>query len=77
MKIKARWNIHGQEQYPNLDRSRVLRILGLGQVMTREFWEEFFRECVEYQLSHVMQRRREGGQIEMEFGFARVDGQVG
>jgi hypothetical protein len=43
--------------------------------MTREFWETFFRECVEYQLSHVRQRW-EGGYISMEFGFARVDGQA-
>lgn len=74
-RIKVRYNQHGQEQYPYLDRSRVLLVRGPAQEMTREFWEAFFRECVEYQLSHVRQRR-EGGHILMEFGFARVDGQA-
>lgn len=74
-RIKVKYNQHGQERYPHLDRSRVLLIRGPAEEMAQEFWEAFFRECVEYQISHVRQRR-EGGQILMEFGFARVDGQA-
>lgn len=75
-RIKVKYNQHGQEQYPLLNRSRVLRIRGPTQEMTRKFWEAFFRECVEYQLGHTRQQELGGGRTEMEFGFARIDGQA-
>jgi hypothetical protein len=75
-RIKATYNKHGQEQQSNLERTRVLRISGPAQEMTREFWEKFFERRVDYQLSHIMQRSRNDGRRDMEFGFARIDGQA-
>lgn len=75
-RIKAIYNKHGQEQQSNLERTRVLRISGPAQEMTREFWEKFFERRVDYQLSHIMQRSRNDGRRDMEFGFARIDGQA-
>jgi len=75
-RIKAIYNKHGQEQQSDLERTRVLRISGPAQEMTKEFWEKFFEHCVDYQLSHIMQRSRNDGRRDMEFGFARIDGQA-
>jgi hypothetical protein len=75
-RIKAIYNKHGQEKCSNPERSRVLRIRGPAQEMARAFWEEYFKVCVDYQLSHVFQRFLPEGQVEMEYGFARVDGQA-
>ncbi|KAE9363656.1 hypothetical protein N431DRAFT_422586 [Stipitochalara longipes BDJ] len=75
-RIKAGYNRHGQVQQSYQHRSRVLLIRGPAHIMTRELWKTFFSKCIQYQLSHVVERARPNGQVEMEFGFARVDGQA-
>jgi hypothetical protein len=76
MRIKAGYNRHGEAQQSNLRRSRVLLIRGPAQVMTRELWMEAFNRAITYRLSHVVERAMPNGRVEMEFGFARVDGQA-
>jgi hypothetical protein len=76
MRIKAGYNRHGEIQQSNLKRSRILLIRGPRQVMTQDLWHEFFSHCIQYSLSHFVERAGPNGQVEMEFGFARVDGQA-
>ena len=76
-KIKAIYNMHGETDTTQTERSRVLRIRGPSEEMDLSFWQKFFTRCVEYQLSHVRQIR--SGDVDkaaMEFDFARMRGQA-
>jgi len=76
VRIKAIYNKHGALQQSDLSRSRVLRIQGPAQEMTSELWQKLWSNSVIFQLSHVERNQMNGGQAEMYFAFARIDGQA-
>lgn len=59
------------------EKTRVLHIRGPARVMTFEFWNGYFQQCVAFQLEgfRELPSPREGIKV-LEFRFSRIDGQA-
>lgn len=75
-KIRVTYNRNGYRDNEHPERTRVLRIRGPTHLMDMDVWKRYFDSCVDYQLEVVRQRPvKEYEMLDMEFRFARVDGQ--
>ncbi|KUJ16777.1 uncharacterized protein LY89DRAFT_585563, partial [Mollisia scopiformis] len=72
------WNQHGQLDYENQDRSRVIEIKGPKKFMNWPVWDDFMKSCTKYQLCYHRFRPCPDDDYQriLEVAFARVDAQA-
>jgi hypothetical protein len=76
-RIKAIYNRFGYIEYTRQERSRVILIQGPdAKFMTFDIWNEYFKDCVDFDLDTWEEEMPQNNKKILKFAFARLDAQA-